>query len=105
MIHRITALLTLLIALALLVGCAWRQTDRRWVSDRRFNQVWEHYQTTDSVAETEEVLRDQQWRPGEINECLYRIRQLERAQELYGEVRFPPRAEPRALTGATFRLQ
>lgn len=105
MIHRIAALLTLLAALALLVGCSWRQTDRRWVSDRRFHQVWEHYQASGSVEETEEFLHDQHWRPGEINECLYRIRQLDRAEDLYGEVRFPPRAEPRALTGATFRLQ
>lgn len=91
--------LSLLLALVALTGCAWRQADRRWISDRRFHQVWELYQSTGSIEEVERVLKEQPWRPGVINECLYRIEQLERAQELYGPLQFPPRGEPRPTTG------
>jgi hypothetical protein len=88
-----------------MLGCAWRATDRRWVSDRRFHQVWKYYESTGSIEQTEKLLRDQPWRPGEINECLYRIEQLERAQALYGPLNFPPRGEPRPTTGSTMRAR
>lgn len=101
--RRLSLLAALAASAVMLTSCAWRETDRRWVSDRRFNQVWEFHQRNHDLAQTRSMLLAQQWRPGEINECIYRIQQLEHAKELY-DVRFPPQAEPRAVTGSAFRL-
>ncbi len=103
MFRRPLFLAALVTSAGLLAGCAWRETDRRWVSDRRFHQVWLAHGASGSLENTRALLNAQHWRPGEVNECLYRIQQIERAQELY-DVRFPPQAEPRAVTGSTFRL-
>ncbi len=94
----------LILLVATLSGCAWRHTDRRWVSDRRFHQVWEVYQERGSVEGIRRLLERQPWRPGEINECLYRIEQIERARAMYDPVRFPPRGEPRPPSGTSFQL-
>ena len=103
--RRFAHFIALLAALATLAGCAWRETDRRWVSDQRFLQVWNHHQAVGSIHEIRLLLEDQPWRLGEINECLYRIGQLERAQELHGPLAFPPRAKPQARPGTKIRLR
>lgn len=92
-------------ATLVLTACQWRQTDRRWVSDRRFHQVWEYHESAGSIEETERLLRDQPWRPGEINECLYRIRELESAQTIHGAIHFPPQGEPRPAQGRAILVQ
>lgn len=86
----LTLLLVLVFTAVALSGCQWRRTDRRWISDRRFLQVWEHYQATGDREETEAIVRAQHWRRGEINEALYRLDQLIRAEEIHGEVDTPP---------------
>jgi hypothetical protein len=101
----LSRLLLLATVCALFAACTWRATDRRWVSDHRFKQVWEQYERLGSVDDVRALLEDQPWRPGEINECLYRINQLARAQELYGPIPFPPRAEPKPGSSTEFRLR
>ena len=76
--------LTALLALAILgaAGCASFQNDRAWIPKSKFTDAKRIYDTTGSLALTEQALRENPtWQRGEVNEAVYRLRKINNIAE------------------------
>jgi len=59
--------------LTLLAGCSLYRNDREYVWDSEYQKVRDLYDKCGSIEVVKQILRENQWTRGQINEVLYRL--------------------------------
>lgn len=68
-------ILLLALLLTATLGCSLYRNDRMWISEEKYATARSAYDTTGSLALTEEALRESHvWQRAQINEAIYRLK-------------------------------
>ncbi len=70
---RCILVLACMVIFLVFLSCAWRQNDRCWISNARYEEAKQLYMETNSLDLVRQKLEDRHWSIAERNEAEYRL--------------------------------